>query len=237
MTARYSDAPRPPVPSNGLLLQMPLDLREVLLRAADYIDLPLGSAFARAGDALSTAYFPDTGLLSLISEMTTGHHVAVAAVGAEGMIGLGVVFGFRQHPFVPMTMVRSRGYVVPAVLLRDLFDDAEGFRAIVLAYAGKRMNELAIAAACNRVHSHRQRLARWLLVSTDKARQPSLAITHDALAEMVGGPRHAVTVALSQLRAKGAIAHRRSRIDVLRRELLIGEACECYDAVVRMGRR
>jgi hypothetical protein len=45
---------------------------------------------------------------------------------------------------------------------------------------------------------------------------------------MVGGPRHAVTVALNQLRRKGAIAHRRGRIDVLRRLVLVEEACECY---------
>jgi CRP-like cAMP-binding protein len=78
------------------------------------------------------------------------------------------------------------------------------------------------------VHSHRQRLARWLLTTTDKARQPWLAITHEALAQLVGGPRHAVTVAVNELRAKGAIVHLRGRIDVFDRSALIAQACECY---------
>jgi CRP-like cAMP-binding protein len=78
------------------------------------------------------------------------------------------------------------------------------------------------------VHSHRERLAKWLLIATDKAQQRSLPVTHDALAQMVGGPRHAVTVALNQLRTKGAIAYRRGRVDVLKRSVLVEEACECY---------
>ncbi len=45
---------------------------------------------------------------------------------------------------------------------------------------------------------------------------------------MVGGPRHAVTVALNELRTKGAVAHLRGRVEILNRDLLIAQACECY---------
>jgi CRP-like cAMP-binding protein len=219
---------------NQLLLQLAAATRETLLHEASYISLPIGRAFAHVGDAIVTAYFPDTGLLSLISEMTTGHHVAVAAIGVEGMVGLGVLLGLRQYPYSPVTLVPSHGYIVDADRLLRVFSDSEDLRRIVLAYSGRRLRELSIAAACNRVHSHRQRLARWLLVATEKAQQRSLPITHDALAQMVGGPRHAVTVALQQLRRKGGIVHRRGHIDVLRRSMLIEEACECYTSASRV---
>jgi CRP-like cAMP-binding protein len=111
-----------------------------------------------------------------------------------------------------------------------VFQQSETVRRITLSHVGAQMRELATAAACNRVHSHRQRLARWLLITTDKARQQSLPITHETLAQMVGGPRHAVTVALSELRAKGVIAHLRGRVDILDRSVLIKQACECYVA-------
>ena len=78
------------------------------------------------------------------------------------------------------------------------------------------------------MHSHRHRLARWLLTTTDKAGQRSLSITHEALAQLVGGPRHAVTVALNELGTKGAIAHLRGRIEILDRRVLMAQACECY---------
>jgi CRP-like cAMP-binding protein len=216
------------VPKNRLLLQLSVGTREALLNEADHLQLPVGRALARVGDAIATAFFPNSGVLSLMREMTTGHEIAVAAVGAEGMIGLGALLGMRHYLYSAVTIVPSQGYRVRVDQLLRVFRDSEELRQIALNYVGSRMGELTIAAACNRVHSHRQRLARWLLVGTDKAHQRSLPVTHDALAQMVGGPRHAVTVALNQLRKKGAIAYRRGRIDVLKRSVLVDEACECY---------
>jgi CRP-like cAMP-binding protein len=213
---------------NHILIQLPASDLDAVLSDAEYIELPGGYALARAGDPISTAYFPDSGVISLVSEMTTGHHVAVAAVGSEGVIGVGALFGFRQYPHSLIVLVESRGYRLPADRFRHLFGQYEILRRATLSHVGGRLLELMTAAACNRVHSHRQRLARWLLTTTDKARQQSLPVTHETLAQMVGGPRHAVTVALSELRAKGAIAHLRGRIDVLKRTVLIAQACECY---------
>ena len=224
------DARGRPTPKNRLLLQLQSETRDMLLHEADYVALPLGRTFARVGDAITAAYFPDSGLLSFISEMTTGHQIVVDAVGAEGLIGLGALLGMRHYPYSSVTLVPSHGYLVRADRLLQVFGGSEELRRSTLAYVGRRMSELVVAAACNRVHSHRQRLARWLLVATDKAQQRSLPVTHDVLAQMVGGPRHAVTVALNQLRTKGAIAYRRGFIDVLNRSTLVEQACECYDA-------
>src|SRR5204863_5318382 len=103
--------PRPDV-KNELLLQLPDDLRDNLLRDASYIDLPAGVAFARVGDATAACYFPDGGLLSLVSEMTTGHHVAITAVGVEGMVGFGGILGMRHYAYSPVARVASNGYLV-----------------------------------------------------------------------------------------------------------------------------
>jgi hypothetical protein len=62
----------------------------------------------------------------------------------------------------------------------------------------------------------------------DKSGSPSLKITHEVLAQVVGGPRHAVTMGLNKLRTDGAIAHLRGRIDILDRARLRRNACECY---------
>lgn len=215
-------------PKNHLLRQLPPPVRESLLEEAEYMTLPVGQAFARVGDPVTKSYFPDDGLMSLISEMTTGHHVAVATVGVEGMLGIGAILGLKYHLCSPVTLVTSHGYLIPANRLLGVFNDSDDLRQVALAYLGGRLTDLAITAACHRVHSLRQRLARWLLVAIDKVQQQSLPLTHDQLARMVGGPRHAVTVALQQLGRQGAIVHRRGHIDVLRPSALIEEACECY---------
>ena len=222
----------PPKPTaafrNRLLLALPAADREALLTGAEYVTLPVGHTYARAADPIVTAYFPDSGVISLVSEMTTGHQVAVAALGQEGLIGLGSLFGRPAFTHTLMVLVESRGFRISAGRFHRVFQQSDTLRRVVLEHIGYRMDELTTAAACNRVHSHRQRLARWLLMTTDKAKQQSLPVTHEALAQMVGGPRHAVTVALNELRVRGAIAHLRGRIDILKRSVLIAQSCECY---------
>jgi CRP-like cAMP-binding protein len=223
------DPARDPV-RNLILRQLSVPDRDLLLAGAEYVDLHDSQALARAGDRITTVYFPDSGVISRISEMTTGHRVAVASIGPEGMIGAGVLFGMRQSPLSSVVLVQSSGYLVPSDTFQRRFQASETLQRATLLHLGRLMRELTTAAACNRVHSHRQRLARWLLVTTDKARQQSLPVTHEALSQMVGGPRHAVTVGLNELRTKGAIAHLRGRIEILHRGILIAQSCECYGA-------
>jgi CRP-like cAMP-binding protein len=223
--------------NNHILRQLAEDDRQTLLADSDRVSLPVGHTFARPGDPISSAYFPDSGVFSLLSEMTTGHQVAVAAVGAEGVVGLDLLFGVSQHAHRLVVLVESAGHRIPADRFHRVFHQSEVFRRVMLMDVGRRMSELVVAAACNRVHSHRQRLARWLLVTTDRAGQRSLRLTHETLAHMVGGPRHAVTVALHELRVKGAIVHLRGRIDIVKRSVLVGQACECYEVLANLVRR
>jgi CRP-like cAMP-binding protein len=225
----------PAIHKNQILRQLAAHDRESLLANADYIRLPVGHTVARPGDDIVWGYFPDTGVVTLVSEMTTGHQVAVAAVGAEGAIGLEPLLGVPQFHHRIVVLLESAGYRVSAYQFARVFAQSELLRRIVLTHVGRRMSELMIATACNRVHSHRQRLARWLLMTTEKAGQRSLPVTHETLAQMVGGPRHAVTVALSELRAEGAIVHLRGRIDILKRSVLVRQACECYSALAHIA--
>jgi CRP-like cAMP-binding protein len=236
-----SDVTRPTKHSsqgtNRILGQLADSDRQTLLAAADRVALAVGHTFARPGDGITSAYFPDTGVFSIVSEMTTGHQVAIAAIGAEGVIGLTSLFGVRQYSHRIVVIADSCGYRVPADQFRRAFEQSSVFRRVTLGHIGGRMSQLVIEAACNRAHSHRQRLARCLLVISDKAGQRSLRLTHEMLAQMVGGPRHAVTVALNELRVKGAIAPLRGRIDIVNRSVLVRHACECYDALAELDHR
>ena len=195
---------------------------------AERVRLPVGSTFARVGDAVSAAFFPESGLISVVSEMATGHQVAVATVGAEGVFGLGSLFNVPSYPHRMIVLVESDGYRVPSDRLRRVFEDSDLFRRVLLRHFAIRISELMVAVACHRNHSKRQRLARWLLVTIDKSARRSLRVTHEMLAIMIGGPRHAVTVALNELRAKGGLTHLRGTIEIVDPAVLIREACECY---------
>jgi CRP-like cAMP-binding protein len=144
------------------------------------------------------------------------------------MIGVESLLGQFHHPCRVKVLAESRGRWVDADRLLRTFERSDALRYLLLLHIGDRLSDAMITAACNRAHSHQQRVARWLLVATDKAGERSLNLTHDSLAQLVGGPRHAVTVALNQLRRNGAITHLRGRLDINRRPVLIEHARECY---------
>jgi CRP-like cAMP-binding protein len=189
--------------------------------------VPAGQTFAAPGEPVSLAFFPDTGAFCWISDMRTGHQVAVALVGTEGLLGISSLISIPRHPHRVIALFESAGYRLSVETLRRVFDQHEGLRMEVLAHIGRQLVEISSLVACTRLHSHRQRLARWLVMMVDKSGESSLKITHDMLAQVVGGPRHAVTVGLNKLRADGAIAHLRGRIDILDRSQLLSHACEC----------
>jgi CRP-like cAMP-binding protein len=190
--------------------------------------VPAGQAFAVAGEAVDLGFFPESGAFCWVSDMTTGHQVAVALVGRDGLVGVSKLIGLPRHSYRIVSLFDVAGYRVSGETVRRAFNDSEIFRTQVLSYVGRQLVEISSFVACNRIHSHRRRLARWLLMMADKSGSSSLNITHDVLAQVVGGPRHAVTVALNKLRTGGAVAHLRGRIEILDRQQLIGFACECY---------
>jgi CRP-like cAMP-binding protein len=221
-------SPRPPALTNRILKHIPDRDRASLLSEAEFIVLRPGQTLASPGEEVGTVYFPDSGVMAWISEMTTGHQVAVALVGAEGLVGISPLLSIPRHTQRVVALLESAGYRIPLAALRRTFEERVAFRSTVLGHIGRQLIEVASLVACARVHSHRQRLARSILTMTDKAGELSLPITHDVLAQVVGGPRHAVTVALNELRSKGAIAHLRGRVDILNRQALVAHACECY---------
>src|SRR3954447_8641927 len=108
--AHVTDYSSRPLPGNQILRQLPPKDREALLAHSEYINLPVGYTIARVEDPFSTVYFPESGVVSVVSEMTTGHHLAVATVGAEGVLGLGALFGKDGYPLSLILLVEFRGY-------------------------------------------------------------------------------------------------------------------------------
>ena len=100
-----------------------------------------------------------------------------------------------------------------------------------MVYSQFLIHQLSQSALCSRFHSSVQRLARWLLLTAERAGTESLPLTHDVIAQMVGAPRSAVTQAAAELRSAGIIAYRRGLITVRSMTRLHRRSCECFDAV------
>jgi CRP-like cAMP-binding protein len=71
-----------------------------------------------------------------------------------------------------------------------------------------------------------QRLARRLLMASNRLGTRRLAVTHDALSKMLGVRRSGITVALHMLESRRAIRARRNFIEIVDLQALIREASE-----------
>ena len=218
--------------TNQILASLPASDRDQLLSDADHLTLPAGHSIGREGEPVEAVFFPERGMICSITELTTGHHVGVAAFGANGGVGFGPVLGLSRYSAWVVVYVEVTGYRVPIATFKRVFDQSEPLRRATLFHVGRLLTEIARAGACHRVHSHQQRLARWLLTTADRTGETEITLTHEALARLVGGPRHAVTMGLRDLSARGAITLLRGRVGIVDRALLAESACECYSHIV-----
>jgi len=214
--------------TNSILSALPPEEWRALREQAEWVTFPAGRVLYHAGDPITNVYFPDTGLTAAFAVLPSGDQVAVVTIGAEGMLGMPALLGVDSSPNQIRVQVASAGHQIPASVARQTFERSQVFRRLVLREIGRVYVQVARSAVCNRFHSHRQRVGRWLLVITGKTDRASVAITHELLAQMLGGPRHAISSVIAEFRAKRLVQQVRGGIEVLDAAALAEVACECH---------
>lgn len=218
-------------PVNAILSGLDPHESAPLLAASQEMPLERGAVIAEAGEAAPYVYFPTEGVLSLVSTTLGGASVEVAVVGNEGVASISAILGKNWLPFRVMTQVPGRAIRIPTSVVTQLVGDSGLLQDRLLNYTHQMIAQVAQSAVCNRFHTAKQRLARWLLMTADRASSTELSLTHEFISYMVGGPRSAVTEAAAELRESGAIAYRRALITLCSVPKLREQSCECYDVL------
>lgn len=216
---------------NRLLADLGASEYAVLAPHLQEIALERGRVIVEAGERLPHLYFPTEGVLSLVGSTESGSTVEVADVGREGMATITSIFGNRWLPFRVVTKIAGHALRVPTEIVARQIRECGELHNRLLGSADEIIAQISQAAVCNRYHNAKQRLARWLLTTADRAESQSLSLTHEFISSMVGGPRSAVTEASADLRDSGAIEYSRGRLAIKDIARLREESCECYSTI------
>jgi CRP-like cAMP-binding protein len=215
-------------PENHLIELLPRMERARLLALSEAVPLVLSEVLCDRGEPTRHVYFPIEGFISLVAQIGDMPGIEVGMVGREGMLGVQVVLGVAVAPVRALVQGQGIARRIGARSFRDELGRCAGLQRSLGRYLYVLMAQQAAAAACLRFHLIGPRLARWLLMSQDRAHSDQFHVTHEFLSYMLGVRRVGITVAAGALQARGLITYHRGELTVLDRRGLEAMACTCY---------
>ena len=201
-----------------------LDLEPLVFKA--------GQKFERPGRPIHHLYFLDDGMASMTTIFGSGLEVEVGMFGYESVIGVSALMGTVQSLNLVYTQIEGKGYRCSYDNAYREFARCGLFQKLCLRYVQAQLVQSSQSAACASSHSYEQRLARWLLISADRAHVETFKMSQEFLSHMLGSTRPTVSIVAGTLKKEGLIDYTRGVISILNRKRLEARACECY-AVVR----
>ncbi|MEO8021696.1 Crp/Fnr family transcriptional regulator [Polaromonas sp.] len=213
---------------NHLLECLPRHDRVRLLAACERVELVLSEVLCEPGQPVRHVYFPTQGFISLVTPVDGSPGVEVGMIGREGMLGAQLALGVATGPWRAVVQGAGGAWRIGTVAFKRELARSPALQRGLNRYLYVLMAQHAASAGCLRFHLTGQRLARWLLMSQDRAHSDSFHITHEFLAYMLGMRRVGITAAASTLQRKGLIEYHRGELKVLDRPGLEAAACSCY---------
>jgi CRP-like cAMP-binding protein len=215
---------------NQLIQSLPRAERLALLALCTPVDLVLSDVLWESGEVTRYAYFPIDATISLVTSISGKPVLEVGMVGREGMVGAHLVLGVIKAPMHAVVQGSGKAWRIRSFALRRELARSRALNRLLHRYLYVLMSQLGRSAACLRFHPISPRLARWLLMTQDRAQADAFHVTHKFLAYMLGVRRVGITTAAIALQRAGLLEYRRGRVTVLNRRRLEAAACECYVA-------
>lgn len=215
---------------NRLIELLPARDRKRMLGLCEPVVLELSEILCEPHDLAEYAYFPVDSFISLLTLTQGSPPIEVGMIGREGMLGIQISLGVPDALFRGLVQGAGSAWRIPTAVFREELLVNTALKQQLNRYVSAQMIQLGRAAGCLRFHQIGPRLARWLLMTQDRAHADQFFVTHEFLSHMLGVRRVGVTSAAGALQDIGLIKYHRGALTVLDRSGLEAAACGCYAA-------
>jgi CRP-like cAMP-binding protein len=192
------------------------------------VQLVLSEVLCEQHAPTRAVYFPIDGFISLVAKADGHLGLEVGMVGREGMLGVELALGVAVAPMHALAQGAGAAWRMDASAFTAELARSAALRGVMQRYVYVLMAQLAVSSACLRYHAIGPRLARWLLMSQDRAHADRFHVTHEFLSFMLGVRRVGITAAAGAMHREGLIEYHRGELTVLDRLGLEAAACSCY---------
>jgi CRP-like cAMP-binding protein len=214
--------------ANRLLAALPDQNLEHVLANCESVDLIFADILCLPGDRIRHVYFPTDSFISLVAPIDGYAGLEVGMIGSEGMFGIGLFLGVDVSPMHALVQGAGPALRMDAERFRSELEDTPALQRGLNRYLYVLTSQLAQMAACTHFHVVEERLARWLLMTCDRARSDEFYLTQDFLSHMLGVRRVGVSKAAGALQKRKLISYSRGHIKILDRSGLEAASCGCY---------
>ena len=219
------------MPNNRLLAAFRRKDRDALLEVCDEVELTIGDELWAPHTRIRHVYFPLDCFVSQLVPVDARKNLELALVGNEGMLGTPLVLGVDSSSMQALVQGSGAALRMSAASFRRELEQRTAFRQQLHRYVYVLQAQLALTAACIGFHSLDLRLARWLLMTHDRAGcSGNFHLTHKFLAQMLGVRRVGITNAAGLLQKRKLLSYSRGEITILNRAGLEKASCSCYQA-------
>lgn len=214
--------------SNQLINHLDEPSRKLILKHCECLFVSAGSILGLPGSIAQYAYFPSGCVITLMLQQRDDKGIEVGVIGEEGMLGIEVMLGVRQSPY--LILVQSDGMVlrIASDRLLKIIARQPSIQLALRLYVAVLMQQLAQSSLCSHFHLVQGRVARLLLMFRDRIHSNTIQITHELLADMLGVRRVGVTRAAGILQKQHTLRYARGRVEILNDQALEAAACTCY---------
>lgn len=216
---------------NHLLAALPQEEYGRLKSNLEPVSLRQGATVYDNGEQEKYLYFLTAGIVCRFYTMKNGAAAEFAVTGNEGVTGIASFLGGKTTPNQAVVLSAGHAYRLRADLLKNELKHGGQLLHLLLRYTQALITQTGQSAACNRHHTMKQQLCRWILTCLDCLPSNHLTMTQELIANMLGVRRESVTEAAKRLQQAGLIHYDRGHIVVLDRPGLEAQVCECYAVV------